>query len=146
MNSSHPKASAKPHSMGPSSASSSVSPHLTFNHQTPHPTSKTLKSNPPTPTSTITTHDAPTKQRHHNLSSSSEEEATAQQGTQNDWQQIRRKKNAKGFLDHSPLYRTPKHKSTAAMKFSPKKPPIQTKLKTPTYLRYKNLHRFFYMV
>jgi len=92
MQSSHPKTSVKPHSMGPSSASSIASPHSTLNHQTLYPASKTLKPNPPTPKSAITAQGAPTKQRHHSLSSSCEEEVTALQGNQNDWQQIHRKK------------------------------------------------------
>jgi len=57
-----------------------------------HPTSKTLKPNPPTPKSTITAQDAPTTQRLHSLSSSSAEEVTALQGNQKDWQQTHRKK------------------------------------------------------
>ena len=62
MQSSHPRTSVKPHSMGPSSSSSSASPHSILNHQTLHPTSKTLKPNPPTPKTTIMAQDAPTKQ------------------------------------------------------------------------------------
>jgi len=86
----HPKASIKPHSMGPSVTPSSASPHSTSNPQTLHPTSKTLSPNPPTSKPTNTAQVASTKQRHHSFSSSSEEEEAAQQGTHNDWQQIHR--------------------------------------------------------
>jgi hypothetical protein len=78
--------------MGPPNASTSAPPHSTPNHQNLHPTAKALKPNPPLPKLAITDQDAPTKQRHHSLSSSSEEEGTAPQGNQNDWQQIHRKK------------------------------------------------------
>jgi len=90
MQTSHPKASVKPHSIGPSDTPPSASPHLKINHQTLHPTSKPLTPNPPTSTLTNTAQDAPTKQRHHSFSSSSEEEEAAQKGKHNAWQQIHR--------------------------------------------------------
>jgi hypothetical protein len=91
MQSSHPTILNKPPSMGPPSTSSSTPPHSTLKHHKLHPTAKTLKPNPPTPKSAVTAQDAPNKQRHHTLSSSSEED-TDPQGNQNDWQQIHRKK------------------------------------------------------
>ena len=145
MNSSHPKPSVKPHSMGPSGASSSVPPHLKFNHQTPHPTSKSLNQIPqlqhlpsrhtmPLLNNDTVTSPPPARKR---LLPNRELTTTGNKYVA---------KYAKGFLAHNPLYRPPKHKSTTAMKCSPKKPTIQTKLKTPNYLRYTYLHRFSYMV